>query len=535
MMFDFFKRSAGKMESEPEADEPEFSRMRAVSRQDSDDISRTRYGNPKYRVHSRAGLHMDYAQIRAQAREIYGESTIAQGIVKRFVDTIVNTGLTFESKPQWDLIPNAPEDPEERYNISKKIEQMFDLFAAGFDADITRQNTFYNLQRLEEQLYQVEGETFFIIRYLSDPSRISPVALQMIDPDQVVNPYGFQAESVTKRGGKIRDGIEFDREGVAIAIYVTDGIGAEPVRVPFFSPYGTRRFVIHRANRETAGQVRGMSEIQSVAYELNRLTEYEIAEMEAVLNSSLIMATVEAQAGVAPGKGPKLNRAGPVIKRSSKGPEPGTHETVRMGSKALMINNIYPGYTMKPWSPTRPNQNYEQFVIAHESRVTARFGMPHSVFRMMFDSSYTAARAEAHFFFYNVDVRRSDSAGGFLNLVFEAWFTEAVRRGDISAPGFTQSEIIKRAWLSGSWNGIVRLSVDPAKELGAVEKALDRNLTTGQREAKIHNGSDFRENVRRRAEEKKLESESNPTIPIEQTEADPETETGTDQQNGENE
>jgi len=157
--------------------------------------------------------------------------------------------------------------------------------------------------------------------------------------------------------------------------------------------------------------------------------------------------------------------------------------------------------------------------------------MPLSVFRQKFQASYSAARAEILFFWNNIYKRRDDFTAGFLNPFYEAWFTEHVNQGNFQAPGFRTIPIAKRAWLYGSWNGISRPVVDPVKEVKAVK---DRELlghTTGEREAKAYNGSDFRENVKRLKTENELLAESNKVLdPVQFTE--PETIVNNNQDGG---
>jgi capsid protein len=144
-----------------------------------------------------------------------------------------------------------------------------------------------------------------------------------------------------------------------------------------------------------------------------------------------------------------------------------------------------------------------------ESRIANSLGMPLSVYRQKFDSSYSAARAEILQWWQNVNRRRDDFIAGFLRPCYEAWFTESVRRGDIAAPGYLSSTRIRRAWLAGSWNGISRPNVDPLKEVNAVEKRLRLGHTTGEREAKAYNGSDYRDNVERLITENEMLAEAN--------------------------
>jgi capsid protein len=163
---------------------------------------------------------------------------------------------------------------------------------------------------------------------------------------------------------------------------------------------------------------------------------------------------------------------------------------------ALFRHTNGPGYETKWFAPTRPNPNYAAFVEAFESRLAGALGMPRSVLLQQFNASYSAARGEIKFFWNSIDRRRDDFVSGFLMPIYEAWFGEHVRSGEITAAGYG-NRIIHEAWLSGHWDGISMPQIDPLKEVNAIDKRLQLGHTTGEREAKKHNGSDFRSNVER--------------------------------------
>lgn len=476
-----------------------------------EEIKQSRFGNKKGGwLDTRPGTTFDYTQIRDRARIIYRDSTIAHGIVQRLVDNVVNTGLTWESTPIWDLLPEAPQDDTARYSLKQKSEHLFQIYSGSKESDIEGKLTFSQIQRLIERLKLVDGEVFIILRYLNSPNRTSPIALQILRPDQVMNPDGRSIAKINGNGGYIYEGIEYDSTGKQQAIWVAEEVGWTPVRVPFYGPRSGRRFVIHYANIESAGQARGYPELESLAYELDRLIEYDMAELDAAAAAGVMLGSVESDKDAMPGKGPKLNPAIAPRATENNGPQPGI-EQVEVNRRSIFFNNMEPGYTMKFFQPTRPNPNYAAFVEAFESRLGGALGMPRSVLVQQFQSSYSAARAEIKFFWHTVDRRRDDFVSGFLNPLLEAWMSEHVRQGNIQAHGFFD-RIRHHAWLCGSWDGISMPQIDPAKEVRAVKDRLILGHTTGEREAKNYNGSDYRSNIERLKTENELRANANSAI-----------------------
>ncbi len=472
-----------------------------------------KYGPVNYREH----VEVDTSINRVRSRQVYRESTIARGIVKKFNKNVINTGLTWESSPIWDLITDAPRDEESRYAWTQKAENLFTLYAKSTEPDLKQQLTLSQLQRLFYNTRMIDGEFFTVLRYLNSPSRVSPVACQVINNDQIQTPYDAQiTEAVKKRGGEIKDGIELDSMGVPVAIYVQEDFSKKAVRIPYYGAKSKRRFVIHSSNIERLGQVRGFPELSALIYELSKLTDFDIAELEATVASALWIASIEATEKAAPGKAPmiKPNVSNTDDTLNDDGPSGGV-ETVEMGRTALIMNNLAPGYSFKSFKSDRPNQNYTAFVEAFETRICGALGMPRSVFAEKFEASYSAARAEILFFWNEVTVRRDDFVSSFLEPLKEAVISEWVKSGVIQAPGY-DVPIIKKAWLYGSWNGISRPVVDPVKEVKAVELREKLGHTTKEREAKAYNGSDYRENVKRLKTENELIADANKPLDPEQ-------------------
>ena len=476
---------------------------------------KSKYGNIKY---SSAGF-TDYSQQRENARGVYSDSLIARGLVGRLIDNVINIGLTWEASPLWNVIPDwKNKTDKEKHEWTELVETYFLLYSVSTEADVKGRLTFKQLQRLLYLLRIKEGEYFCILRYLNDTSRTSNIAIQVLNNDQVQQPFdAATTKAIKARGATVKEGIEYDSTGKMIAIYVVENLeefNRKSKRIPIFGPKSGRRFVIHDANFETAEQFRGFPELAAFIYELDRLTEYDINELEATVAGAMFFAAIETEKGA--------STKGPIIKTSANATSDSTSDVtpsiknVQVGNKALLVQNLAAGQTLKGFAPNRPNSNFAAFEEVFENRISGSLGMPLSVFRQKFQASYSAARAEILFFWNNIFKRRDDFTAGFLNPFHESWFTEHVNARNFTAPGFKTIPIARRAWLYGSWNGISRPVVDPVKEVTAVEKRERLGHTTGEREAKAYNGSDFRENVKRLKTENELIAEANKVLDPEQ-------------------
>jgi lambda family phage portal protein len=460
--------------------------------------SGTKYGKISYNENF---AFDDSSQRRDISRKVCRESLTAGGVKRRLKDNVINTGMTFESTPLWDMINDKPTDLEERRTWTVDLENRLKLYANSTESDIEDEKTFGKLQRLIFGLGFEEGECFGIIRYLSDPTRISNVALQIINNDQVSTPN----DQLTNT--KIKDGIEYNAAGQKIAIYIQPSFGEKHVRIPFFSPSG-RRFVIHYKANDAPGESRGIPEPASVSYELSRLTEVEINEIEKMASASMWLGAVETEKGA---NNKKINFQA-MDDSNSKDTNNGTTQGIQqvdVGDKAIIMNTLGEGQKFNLYKSDYTNTNLEKLIETYETRICAKFGVSLAFYKNKHDSNYTAARAGILFTWNNVLTRRDDIISGFLNPFIEAVISEWVKDGTIKAPGFDSSKVVRKAWLYGVWNGINRPTVDPVKEAKSSEMRRLLGDTTGEREAKSYNGSDFRENLEKLKSENVLLAEVN--------------------------
>lgn len=72
---------------------------------------------------------------------------------------------------------------------------------------------------------------------------------------------------------------------------------------------------------------------------------------------------------------------------------------------------------------------------------------------------------------------------------------EAILRNRIAAPGFFDDPQMKAAYLQNIWIGPAQGSIDPSREIAAVEKRISLALTTRSEESAALTGTDWDEKV----------------------------------------
>jgi lambda family phage portal protein len=451
---------------------------------------------------------LDHAMLRAKARIAYWDSSEARALISRILDNVVNWGLTLEAAPMWDLCaPDAT--PDARRAWVRSVQQRFMLWMNCTDPDAAGRKTGYQLTGFGFLNRLRDGEIFAILRYSGDASKLNPLEIQFIEPDQIVNPVdATMIDAIKLRGNRVIDGIEIDSAGREIAIYVQDQVTRGFTRIPQFGGKSRRRFYIHSAIADSVGQVRGISELAHVVHELQKLTDYGIAELEAaVINAIFAMwikpgpsaSASKAFAGVAQAQAPTTGPSGDPLAPDTRG---------LVSKPGILMQNLKAGEEAQSFDTKRPNVNFEKFHDIILGNIATSKGVPLEIVKMQFGQNYSASRATILFFWNAVESWRYDLAAEFLNVIYEAWLAAEIDAERIQAAGF-DAPLPRKAWLNCEWTGINKPSIDPQKEATAADLRIAAGLTTREREAKLNNGSDFSENIERLAMENEELADAN--------------------------
>lgn len=450
---------------------------------------------------------LDFNALRTISRRNTFESDQARAITNRLDINVIGTGLKLSCTPTWELVQGQLSwTDEEKQKFTREIELRFFLWANSHEPDSTERMSLGELQSYMFSNLLKDGETFIILRYSPDKTRISPLSLQFINPDQIWD-IDLMPESQIKLSADTyqQDGIEFDLSGKPLAIYVRAGAEMKIQRVPF---RGTERtFVLHPAIITEIGQVRGVSPVAMIAHDLEKLTDYSVAEVEAAVNNALIAGWIKPS--------DDANSSHPFAALAAQGAVKDTGNDkgpTRVDKAGFWIQNLKAGEEMQSFDTKRPNVNFGTFVDSVCSYLTASLGIPLEITKMMFNQNYSASRAALILYWQTVEKWRASIVSQFLHPVYKAWFSEEVKAGRINAPGFGDSPLLTEAWLTADWIGSSLPSIDPRAEAEADTIRLQQGATTYERNALKYNGSDFRDNCEKQKKEKSLLADTGEVI-----------------------
>jgi capsid protein len=465
---------------------------------------------------SGAGNIFDHTTLLQNARTAYSESLQARGIVRRYADTVVDTGIRLLPTPKISILGITPEAAEV---WADDVAQRFDCWFASKQCTLDEVNNGYQIERLIEIQTRRDGEYFMRFHYSRRKDLINPLQLSIVDPTQIAG-YGYTDTYGYNR--TYSDGIIRDRGGKEIAykVWTVTDREAKQVTIPAIGARSGRRLMLHGYSPEYAGQGRGMSDFAHALQDFSNITGFSQAQiMKAISQSQYNFKVVPSKD--APASNPLEPEAGFSYDRNyaETQVDPTTGELNRLiYSRLPEVSASIPGATalfglqsgedFEAIENSAPVEQFANFVNALSTYLTSSCSMPLQVLTMQFDRSYTASMGALILFWRVAEIARSEQAADWLNYVYEAWLFGEIAAGRVSAPGWLDP-ILKSAWLSARWGGAPMPIIDPSKQSKADKDYVELGSQHLDDVARNYNGSDGRLNRAKL----KTQLEELPTVP----------------------
>jgi capsid protein len=153
----------------------------------------------------------DLPDLRQRSRDLLRNAPLACGAVNTVVTNVVGTGLKVQSHLDRDVLKDYFKSEDEFDVFERNAERIFRNWAENQDCDITRCQTFSEIQNLVLRSVLESGDVFILKRYAPRPNRNINLALQIVEADRVAN-TDFKADCATLAGG-----VEMDSDGAPIS------------------------------------------------------------------------------------------------------------------------------------------------------------------------------------------------------------------------------------------------------------------------------------------------------------------------------
>ena len=432
----------------------------------------------------------DLEPLRERSRDLLRNTPIATGAVGTNVVHVVGGGLTMQSRIDRELLAMT-EDEAEAWQ--RKTEREFNGWAKSLNCDISRRNNFYDLQRLVLRSTLESGDVFVLLPYKKLKDSLYGTRLQVIEADRVCN------ENNRPNTNTLSGGIEKEKDGTPLFYHIrTTHPGADYLsremkweKKPAFTKSG-RINVIHVYEQLRPGQTRGVPYLAPVIEQLHQLGKYTDAELMAAVVSSMFTVFLKTPTGT--GFSPF------EPKDESGGSKSDNDYKMGVGAIVELASNEEVSFA----NPGRPNTAFDPFVQSILRQIGVALGLPFELLIMHFTKSYSAARSAMLVAWKTFLTRREWLVDHFCNIVYEAWLEEAILSNRIQAPGFLVDPLIRGAYLSNIWIGQAQGSIDPHREISAVEKRIELGISTLSEETAALTGTDWDQKVDRIRRERKI-------------------------------
>lgn len=429
----------------------------------------------------------DLSDLRARSDELVRNTPLATGAVSTTVTHSVGTGLQLQAtiNPQALGITSEQADAMER-----EQEREWNLFCQS--CDFTGVQSFQEMQPTAHRSVLQSGDLFFVRRYRKDPGDLYGTKLQAVVAARVSNPtHAADTDNIVA-------GVEVTKDGVPQAYHVSDkhpgALRAGTLnweRVPARDPKTGKPLVIHLFDRLLFDQTRGVPYLAPVIEDLAMITKYKKAELDATLVGALFAVFVT---------GGHDTAENPTIGEAEAGLG---DDEVKLGSGS--IHNLGEGEKIEVANPTRPNPQFEAFVLAVAREIGVALELPQELLVKNFTASYSASRAALELAWLFFKKQRTWLSRRLCQVVYEWMMEEAVASGRLNRPGFFEDPLLRMAYLGSNWIGPARIAIDPLKEAQADNIDINVNRIKTREQAVLARGEGrVEDNIRQLGKEQRL-------------------------------
>ncbi|MCD8355872.1 MAG: phage portal protein [Clostridia bacterium] len=447
-------------------------------------------------------IHDNLNTLRTRSRDLYMGVPLATGALRTYRTNVVGSGLTPKPMVNGDAIGLTEGQTAE---IEKQISREFALWADSRNCDAERTSTFYGLQQLAFLNWQMSGDVFAALQMKKRTGSVYDLCVLLIEADRVCTPGNYFGPDADER---IIGGVEVDDTGEIIAYYISkrhplsyrSTKKEDWVRVEAYGKTTGRRNILHVITKERIGQRRGVPMLAPVIESMKQLGRYTDAELSAAVVNGFFSVFIQSEAPLS--VVPIGENDAPAEALVDKG-DP---NSIEIGPGSII--DLAPGEKANAVTPGRPNANFDGFVVSICKQIGAALELPYEILVKQFSSNYSASRAALLEAWKSFDMWRDWMIEEFCQPIYEEWFSEAVAKNRITAPGYFADPAIRKAYMNAQWYGPTQGQLDPVKEVQAAADRITNGFSTRAKEAMELTGTDFVENVRVMKQEEQLLKEA---------------------------
>lgn len=444
----------------------------------------------------------DLPTLRSRARDLHKNNAIARAAEEALIRNVVGPGLKMQCAIDYSAIArglNITVEEAEKLadDFEQKIESAWYAYYNSTACDFRGVSDGPEKTRLTLSSILQSGEVFPTF-----PRRDGLPRLNLYEADQVQSPDGLTVNVAC------RDGVMVNEYGIPVGYFVNTNQEQWPRQLFYIPKFGSasgRPLILHLFREERPGQNRGIPWVSPVMEQLKNLDGYEKSEITAALVSSFLTFFIEKPQGATGSMLPD----GQTQQEAELGPD------FKAGPAAML--ELPPGWKVTSNNPARPNTNAVGFIEATLKKVGSALGVPFEMLLSHYTTSFTSARAARIEFWKTVLLWRSFLTENFMRVWFEEFVTDCVVSGKVSAPGFFDSEEMRRAWTGANWFGPSLGQINEKVETDAIQTVIalgGKSATAAFAEAY---GTDYEDTIRALKREQKFRERHGVKLSIDET------------------
>lgn len=453
--------------------------------------SRSRAGTKNLAANSYdadSSMRWELTELRNRSSHVIRNIPLAGGAIGTTVTNVVGSGLVMQSRIDREVIGLTKEQAKA---WQKDVEFKYRLHMESKESDLSRTLNGYERQDLVLRSTLEKGDIFSIRRQGKTNGYPFSLRVQLVEAERVCN------KDDTPDSDTLSFGIERDEMGAPSSVHVMKQHPGAMFRsgkrewdtVPVFGPNTGRRQVLHIHRPLRPGQSRGLPFLTPVIESLIQLGKYTEAEIHAAVVAGMFTVFIKTGDG----------NGDLSAKPSTNTTTDDNKDEQKLGYGSVI--DLAEGESIEQANPSRPNGNFEPFVLAFCRWIGVALEIPYEILIKHFTASYSASRAalqEAWKFFKG---RREWLAMNYCQPEYEWWLDEQVANGVIAAPGYFEDPFIRQAYLGAEWIGPAKGMIQEQVEVGAAIERIDAGLSSIARETVELGCGDFETNHEQRVDE----------------------------------
>lgn len=405
---------------------------------------------------------MDLPRLRAHSRELVQDNVYAARYIELVSTNVVGpSGINFESE-----ITGNQGKPKDAWNTT--LEESFAKWGKACTTD--GRLGWVEAQQLGVETSAADGE--ILVRLVRGYPNAWGFAIELIDADRLDHTFN----APLKDGARIVGGVEMDAWGRRLAYWIwtvhPDDFEAKPRRVRIPADQ-----ILHLYREDRTQGFRGVPWMTPTMVQLNMLGRLWTSELAAANYDADRIGIIKSQAGL---EGADIEDPSATALEISS--DHATFLGLEAGQDVVFPPSQHPNSVLPPFTAYLLKGVASGLGVAYHS-------LSGDLAESKFSSDRTALIQERDHW------RKLQGwfIRGFCNPIYQAWLEMSVLSGAVKLPVLDLERLFAPHWDARCWDW-----VDPQKDITASTMAIDRGLSTYQKELSAQ-GLDWRDVFAQRA------------------------------------